>query len=265
MHRAPTGYSTNPDGIQMSNTGFRIKKVHGLIFDGATFLGNAALFSAAPRLGDDADEFTAGLLVLLAVLTQLAGAWWKQGFLAQRLTRSMLPPSKGPGRGFLNLLVFSHFILFSVMTVFAFGLLGIYQMNGSGGFFRGEVWIIIGFLLGGFTTYRVWVAEPRKNTPAEARPVSIPALEFGADGLLWVSVSLVTRIFWDGLVALIEPASGIGISGDGLMLLGAMAFLFVVFYLPGRYLFLVEDYHSRRTWVQVGLAILPVLWLVMVG
>jgi len=80
-----------------------------------------------------------------------------------------------------------------------------------------------------------------------------------------VSVSLVTRIFWDGLVWLIEPASGIGMSGRGITLLVAVTFLYMFFYLPGRYLFLVEDYHSVLTWIQVWLAMLPVVWLVIFG
>lgn len=256
--------STNSNGFLMFKTGFQAEKVHSLVFDGASFFGNVVLFGSLPRLGDEVDESTAGFLVLLAVLTQIAGAWWKKGFLAQRLTHRVLPPSNGLGRGFMNILLFLHFLLFSVMAIFAFALLGIYEISGSASFYKGDIWIIVGFVVGGFATFLVQTAEqrPEVNARAKNRP---PWLEFGADGLLWVSVSLVTRIFWDGLVGLIEPSRGIGISGQGIVLLVAVSFLYVFFYLPGRYLFLVEDYQSVLTWVQVGIVMLPVVWLVIIG
>ena len=126
------------------------------------------------------------------------------------------------------------------------------------------MWVLIAFMVGGFTTYLVRSAE--QSTTASARTMNRPGwLEFGADGLLWVSVILVTRIFWDGLVELVEPASGMGLSGQGIVLLVALSFLYVFFYLPSRYLFLVEDYRSLLTWIQVGMAIMPVVWLVIVG
>ncbi len=238
--------------------------LHGLIFDGAAFLGNVALFGFVPRLGDDVDESIAGLLVLSAVMTQIAGAWWKKGFLIRRLVHKAPLPSKGLGRGLMDILLFLHFLLFSVMTTFAFALLGIYDISGSAGFYKGNVWMLIAFLVGGFATFLVKTAEPNKKVGVGAK--NRPArLEFGADALLWISVSLVTRIFWAGLVALIEPARGIGINGRGIVLLIAVFFLYLFFYLPSRYLFLLEDCRSARTWVQVGIAMLPVVGLVIIG
>jgi len=248
----------------MFKAGFQAEKIHGLLFDGATFLGNIAFFGSLPKLGDEVDESIAGALVLLAVLTQIAGAWLKKDFLAQRLSHKTPLPSKGLGRSFMDVLLFLHFLLFSVMTTFAFALLGIYEISGSTSFYRGDVWIIIAFLVGGFATFLVKTAEPNEEAGIKAKN-SPYWLEFGADGLLWVSVSLVTRIFWDSLMALIEPASGIGMSAQGIMLLVAVSFLYAFFYLPSRYLFLVEDYQSTLTWVQVGIVMLPVMWLVTIG
>jgi hypothetical protein len=250
--------------ITWLKTVLKREKMHGAIFDGAIFLGNIAFFSLLPRLGDDVAETTAGVLLLLAVLTQGAGAWWKKGFLGQRLAsrRPLMPISLA--RGFLNVLLFLHFILFSMMTLFALALLGIYDMRDSGGFYRGDMWVLIALLVGGFTTNLVRLAgQPRESS---ARIRTKPGwLEYGADGLLWVSVSLVTRIFWDGLVNLVEPARGIGMNGHGILLLVAVSLLYTFFYLPGRYLFLVEDYRSVTTWLQVWAAMLPVAWMVVIG
>jgi hypothetical protein len=243
---------------------FQDEKLHGLIFDSATFLGNIAFFSFVPRLGDDVAETTAGILLLLAVLTQIAGAWWKKGYLGRRLALRRQPLPNRLAKGFMDVLLFLHFILFSVITLFAVALLGIYELEGSESVFRGDIWVLIAFLVGGVTTYRVWKAGQPYDVHADHK--TRPGwLEFGADGLLWVSVSLVTRIFWDGLVVLIEPASGIGLGGEGIILLVAVFILYVFFYLPGRYLFLVEDYQYALTWLQVFAAMLPVVWLVIIG
>lgn len=248
----------------MLKTALQAKKIHGLIFDGAIFFGNIAFFGSLPRLGDEVAATTAGTLLLLAVLTQIAGAWWKKGFLVKRLAQRGPPSPNGLARGFMDILLFLHFLLFSVITLFGFTLLGIYDIGGSGSIYKGDFWVLIAFLVGGFTTFLVRAAEQSKEVSAKAR-IGPSWLEFGADGLLWVSVSLVTRIFWDGLVGLVEPATGIGMSGQGIVLLVAMSFLFVFFYLPGRYLFLVEDYQSVLTWIQVWVAMLPVVWLVIIG
>jgi hypothetical protein len=60
---------------------------------------------------------------------------------------------------------------------------------------------------------------------------------------------------------MIEPSRGIGLGGRGSVVLCGMSLLFVFFYLPGRFLFFVEDARPPLTWVQSWLAMLPVVWL----
>jgi hypothetical protein len=43
------------------------------------------------------------------------------------------------------------------MTLLAFGLLGIYDMRGSGALYADDIWIIIVFQVGGLTTHFVQV------------------------------------------------------------------------------------------------------------
>ncbi len=93
-------------------------------------------------------------------------------------------------------------------------------------------------------------------------PIAQEAL---ADGLLWISVSIITRFFWESWYIEIETSRGIGFSQRGIVLLVSLSLLFVVFYIPSRYLFLVEDYRYGRTWVRMWVAMLPLAWLVLVG
>lgn len=248
----------------MPKIAIQTEKIHGLVFDGATFFGNIITFSLVPSLGDEIVSVTGGALLLLAVATQIAGAIWKKAYLPARLAQRVNLPVNRWRNNFLNLLLFNHFLLFSVISLFGFSLVGIYDMQGLGGFYRGDIWVFIALVVGGVCTYLVLSAE--RDGPANAsRRKWASWLEFGADGLLWISVSLVTRIFWDGLVELIEPSRGAGLSSKGVVLLVAMSILYLFFYLPSRYLFLVEDYRSRWTWVQVFMAMVPVIWIVTVG
>lgn len=239
-------------------------KIHGLIFDGAMFLGNIALIGYLPRLGDDVADTTAGALMLLAVLTQTTGAWWKKGYLGLRLANRRSPLPQGFAKGFMNILLFLHFLLFSVITLLALALLGIYEIESSESIFRGDIWVPIALIIGGITTAVVRRAGIPDGSGTRMR-IRRSWLEYGADGLLWVSVTIVTRTFWDSLVLMIEPSRGIGFSVLGIVLIVAVFLLFVFLYLPSRYLFLVEDYDSLLTWVQVFVAMLPVIWLVIVG
>jgi hypothetical protein len=86
-----------------------------------------------------------------------------------------------------------------------------------------------------------------------------------ADGLLLISVSIITRFFWESWYLELEPSRGIGFTSRAIVLLVALSLLFVVFYLPSRYLFLVEDYRYGRTWIRMWVAMLPIAWLVLVG
>jgi hypothetical protein len=78
-------------------------------------------------------------------------------------------------------------------------------------------------------------------------------------------VSIITRFFWETWYLEIEPSRGIGFSSRGIVLLVSLSLLFIVFYIPSRYLFLVEDYRYARTWVRMWVAMLPLVWLVLVG
>ena len=53
---------------------------------------------------------------------------------------------------------------------------------------------------------------------------------------------------------------GVFLGSWGLLALNpaALAALFVVFYLPSRYLFLVEDYLHPTTWLRLWLVLLPI-------
>ena len=221
-------------------------QIHGFIFDGVIFLGSWGLLWLDPATLPD--RWVGGLL-LTAVLTQIMGAWGKRPYLRHRL----LPSTSKSIPRLLQLLLLLHFILFTVMSLLGMALLGWYQPDTA----VENWWILLAFCLGGFATGQLFRAA---HVPASGNQHSQndPA-EYAADALLWVSVLITTALMWDGLFTDLGSAVGIGFTPRGIVLALALTMLFVVFYLPARYLFLVEDYRYPATWLRLGLVLLPLL------
>ena len=236
---------------------------HGLLFDAAVLAGSLLLARLFPTLDDSASATAVGLLLLVAVLTQMAGAWLKKEPLGRRLWQAKNRRRPHLASHFMSLLLWLHFILFSVIVLFALMSLGVYR-EPTDGLSGNDYWVGVSLVVGGLTTWVVRrAAQPRE--PGGRQRVGKTGLEYVADGLLWVSVLIVTRLFWDGLIDQLPPPRGLGLSGRGLVLLGALNLLFVFFYLPSRYLYLIEDHRSPLTWVQVWLAMVPVVLEVVEG
>ena len=165
---------------------------------------------------------------------------------------------------FMGVLLFFHFILFTVVCLMSMALLGIVNLvdrSSSGD----DLWVGISILIAALLTYTVWRAGKRPGD-IPTKSIQFPnAQEALADGLLWISVSIVTRFFWETWYLEVEPSKGMGFSLLALVLIIALSLLFVVFYLPSRYLFLVEDYRYIRTWVRMWVAMLPLIWLILIG
>ena len=240
------------------------ERVRGFIFDLAVLAGNIVFTVSILDLSEDLPDRTVGILLGVAVITQLLGAVLKTNPLKYRLSGRPSRSSADIFDKFMDVLLFFHFILFTVISLMVLGLLGITDLvdrSSSGD----DIWAIVSILIAGLLTYLVWRAGKR---PAEVptKMIKYPiAQETLADGLLWVSVTIITRFFWETWYLELEPTRGIGISLRAIVLLVALSLLFVFFYMPSRYLFLVEDYRYARTWVRMWVAMLPLVWLVLVG
>lgn len=225
-------------------------------------MGNIVWVAADPPAPDDVPGRMAGTLLALAVATQLGGALLKRGPLVNRLRRRDPAPTSMFPRGFMAAVLFFHFILFTVATLMSVMLLTHDPATGAADIGNGTT--MLGIVAGGVVTGVVaWAARvPAKDVVGMAQS---PAIEMLADLLLWTSMIIMTYFFWGLMYSDIENVRGIGLSARGVVMLVASSLLFVVFYLPERYLFLVEDYQSPWTWVQVWAAMLPLTFLVVVG
>ena len=239
-------------------------RVRGFVFDLAVFGGNILFSFSILDQSENLSDRNIGYLLSAALIAQFLGAVLKARPLQYRLSGQSPRKTVDVFDKFMGVLLFFHFILFTVVCLMSMALLGIVDLvdrSSSGD----DLWVGISILIAGLLTYTVWRAGKRPgDTPTKS--IRFPNVQEAlADGLLWVSVSIVTRFFWETWYLEVEPSKGMGFSLLALVLIIALSLLFVVFYLPSRYLFLVEDYRYIRTWVRMWVAILPLIWLILIG
>lgn len=250
--------------MRLSRLGFlnqQPDQIHGLVFDGATFLAN--FYVLGTLLSSPLEEFSdkeIGLLLGLGIFIHLVGALLKKGPLQQRLAEFDTNRS-GNRENLLGCLSFIHFIFFLIATAMALALVGFTDLNESGGF-KEFLWVTIAFVTAAVISGTVWqaVRQPGKEVSQGRwwRYQEIPA-----NLLLWLSATILTRFFWDALLFESEPPSYIGFNLRAFVLIAATSALFMVFYVPARLLFLAEDYKYPITWFRLWLvAMLPMLAIV---
>jgi len=239
-------------------------RVRGFVFDLAVLAGNIIFTFSILERSDDFPDRDIGFLLLAAMITQFLGAVLKSRPLQFRLSGRSPRKTDDLLDKFMGVLLFFHFILFTIICLITLSLLGVVDL-GDRSSSGDDLWVGVSLLIAGLLTYTVWRAGKRPEK-APTKMIKYPiAQEALADGLLWISVSIVTRFFWETWYLEIEPSRGIGISLRAIVLLVSLSLLFVVFYMPSRYLFLVEDYRYGKTWVWMWVAMLPLVWLILVG
>jgi hypothetical protein len=239
---------------------------HGLIFDVGFLASGMGLALTAQRwLAEPAGPLGGGLL-LAAFLAQMAGAYGKAPSLQARLSAIDRPLPTWAGR-LLTGLLFLHFLFFTVVVLMGFYLLG---WAGPQGWDAEWFWVPLAFGLAGSASWLVHRASRRPQSrergdeeAALAQPPPGPG-EWLADGLLWLSVTFLTYAFWDLLLRDLANVQGIGLEARSVILLATLSLLMLFFYLPSRYLFLVEDAASPWAWLRIWLTVmLPIGWMLL--
>lgn len=238
-------------------------KIQGLLFDGAMFLANLYLLQSLDsvpieRFGDR----RIALLLALGALAQLLGAWLKKRPLQERMQIRQTAVS-ADNEWVIGCLTFIHFIFFLIVVGMALGLSGFVDLDQATGA-REFAWAAISFVAAGIISGTVLLAM--LGSPPPNRESQAPAYqEIAADILLWISAVIITRFFWTALFLESEPPSYMGFSPRAFVYIGATSVLFMVFYVPTRLLFLIEDYIYPVTWLRLWLvAMLPLLALVFI-
>ncbi|MFL6333002.1 MAG: hypothetical protein ACJ754_06610 [Pyrinomonadaceae bacterium] len=234
----------------------------GLLFDLAIFVCNVFLVRLLTRhvgrllsrsfLSDDPRASRTLLVVASsAMVAQIVGACLKRRPLQAR----MLARGEEVGGAFALLLI----LHFALTLVTAAGIVALSPYETAGGA------TVLVFFLSMVPTALVWRAMTPYKKPPPPDWRNSRAVEVAADLCLFAYM-LVNLAVWNTLTAGANaPAAGVG---D--MLSRALGFILVspvvlLFYLPPRLLFLVEDYRYRATWISMTLAIAPVAYRLIFG
>jgi hypothetical protein len=247
---------------QKTRRAFLPVNYRGLIFDLLVFVCNVFLVRLLTRhigrllsqtfLADDPQATRTLLYVISAAFAaQLIGACLKRRPLQARL----LAQHESAGSP-LSCLIILHFALTLVTSA---GIVALLPSGSSGGV------AVLVFFLSLIPTALVWRAmTPYKKPPAPDWRNSHGA-EIVADLCLFAYM-LVNLAIWNTVTA----GSNVRAAGVGDVLSRALGFILVspvilLFYLPPRLLFLVEDYKYPATWISMTLAILPVAYRLIIG
>lgn len=234
----------------------------GLIFDLALFAFNVFLVRLLTRHVGSllsrtflSDDMRAGRTLLAVISTalalQLVGAWLKRRPLQARLHAR----GEGVPMAFGILLVL-HFALTLVTSA---GIVALLLSEASGGT------MVLVFFLSLIPTAFVWRAITPYKKPPEPDWRNSREVEIVADLCLFAYM-LVNLAVWNTLTAGANtPAAGLGDLFSRALGFVLMSPVLLLFYLPPRLLFLVEDYKYRATWLSMTLAVAPVAYRIIYG
>jgi hypothetical protein len=234
----------------------------GLVFDLAVLVFNIFLVRLLTRSVGGLmlrtylkDEEQAGrqffYVVAAACAAQLVGAWLKR----RPLQRRMALRGESVAGGFGCLLI----LHFSLTLVTGCGLVALLPFEPSSG------GIVLLFFLCIIPTALVWRAmTPYSKPPADDWRTS-RAAELVADLCLFAYM-VVNLAIWNTVTS----GSAARVAGVGEFFERALGFVLIspvilLFYLPPRLLFLVEDWKYRATWLSMTLAVAPVAYRLIVG
>ncbi|MDQ3920060.1 MAG: hypothetical protein M3348_16465 [Acidobacteriota bacterium] len=234
----------------------------GLIFDLAVFVFNVFLIRLLTRrvgglmlltfLEDDAQAgHTFFIIITSAFAAQLVGAALKRRPLQARMAARGEKASDNFG-----CLLILHFAL---TLVTGSAILALSPLEPSGGL------VVLLFFLCLVPTALVWRAMTPYAKPPAPDWRSSRAAEMAADLCLFAYM-LVNLAVWNTVTSGSAPrVAGVGDFFSRLLGFVIISPIILLFYLPPRLLFLVEDWKYRATWVSMTLAVAPVAYRFIIG
>ena len=224
-----------------------IQENKSALFDWFVFSISISLGFVFPTFKDFLISPAFSYSIVAALLLYAIGSWLKHLPLCYRMMRTGKFPEQISLLLFLAIghwLIFFTIILFSEYAVRKFlGLAPVKQQNTGDGLF-----ILGSIVLATFITWLVFRSKKRIKEAGKFSETYLFHRELVADILLIAGVSIFSFAFWEkGIIALLTARSTATIRDVWFMFI-FLSIAYILFYLPLRYLFLIEDHSSRQTW-----------------
>jgi hypothetical protein len=187
--------------------------------------------------------------MLMALLLYTAGAWLKHLPLSYRVTTTGEHLREVP---YVLFLLTGHWIILITAIIFSgpaarkiLSLPPLHEKDPLTG------WLIfLSIILSLFITWIVFRSK-RKHFKKTYTSQYLFHRELIADIILVAGVSILSFIFWEkGIMTMLANAKTTSIS-DIWFLFFMLGLCFMLFYLPLRYLFFIEDHSNRQTWKRL--------------
>lgn len=219
-------------------------------FDWIVFIISFSLGFIFPSLGSfvTSPQFTWWMLAALVCYT--AGSWLKHLPLSYRLTTS---PGRRREIAYTIFLIAGHWCIMLLVIIFAetaFGkILGVRSFMDKKA--DNPAFMFGSMFLSGFLTWLVYRSKKLGRKVKVPGSVFLFRRELVADILLITGVSILTFVMWEkGIIALLSHKAVTSFSEVWFLFL-MLSITYLLFYLPLRYLFLIEDHSNRQTWKRM--------------
>lgn len=233
----------------------RIKEHKPAIFDWMVFTISVLLGFVFPHLSDltASGSFSAWMLGGLVLYT--SGLCFKHQPVYYRLAKEGKAVTYIP---YLFLLIIGHWIIMLAVLIVAESsfrqMLSLAQMPKDSAATGGQ--ILTAIITAAFIT---WLAfrpggKRRKNVSEK----KIITTELIGDVVLITGVSLLSFVFWEKTILDAMVHMRMNSIGEICLLFIFLSFAYMLFYLPLRYLYFIED-HSKKTWRRLLIIFLLVL------
>jgi hypothetical protein len=216
------------------------------MFDWMVFLGSFLLGFIFPSLSNFADSPVFAWWMLSALLLYLLGAYLKRLPLYYRMNKGGEQPEVP---GFLLFLLLGHWIIMVFALFFSSTAID-YMLGGKGKLLENGVTVLLIMILAGFITWMVYHSK-KFNRPKQYSDGFIFRRELVADICLLCSICFFSFVFWEKSIVEFLAASSPKTIAEIIMLFILLGLVYMLCYLPLRYLFLVEDHHHRATWQRM--------------
>ncbi len=233
-----------------------IKDNKPALFDWLVLMLSISLGFIFPSLKDFVHSPAFSNLILAALVLYVVGTCLKHQPLYYRLSMSGTKLEQIP---YLLFLLIGHWSIIVALVIVSSSAFR--RITGIPAFGDGEVpswWLISVVLVGaGFITWLAFRRGPKVTKTFS--PQYIFYRELAADILLITGVGILSFIFWEKGVMGAFDHMPLESFGDVVGIFLFLSIAYMMFYLPLRYLYLIEDHFSRRAWKRLLLIFLVVL------
>ncbi|MFN8289625.1 MAG: hypothetical protein U0U70_05190 [Chitinophagaceae bacterium] len=219
------------------------------VFDWSVITLSFVLSFVFPALKDLVNSGLFSVLMMVALALYTAGAWLKNLPLRYRMTTGGETPRDVP---YLIFMLAGHFVIILMLALFAEPAIRKIFFLPSPPAGKADdqagVLALIDTVISIFVTWIVFSTKKKRKMKKVYDARYLYWREVVADIFLAGGVGILTFIFWEKAIIGMAGNQPISSLSDVWYLFILLACCFMFFYLPLRYLFLIEDHTSNQTW-----------------